>query len=53
MNIVLNMGVVRGLLTVALFLAFMTLWAWAWSKNRQQEFDNAARLPLEEQDSPQ
>jgi cbb3-type cytochrome oxidase subunit 3 len=53
MSIVLNMGVVRGLLTLVLFLAFMTLWAWAWSKNRQQEFESLARVPLEDQDSPQ
>ena len=54
MSIALNMGLVRGLLTLVLFLAFMTLWAWAWNKNRQAEFDRAARLPLEdhEQDSP-
>lgn len=53
MNIVLNMGLVRGLLTLVLFLAFMTLWAWAWSKKRQPEFERIARAPLEDQDSPQ
>lgn len=53
MSIVFNMGVVRGLLTLALFLAFMTLWAWAWSKNRQADFDRMARLPLEDQDCSQ
>ena len=52
MSIILNMGVVRGLLTLILFLAFMTLWAWAWNKNRQAEFDRIARLPLEDQDAP-
>jgi cbb3-type cytochrome oxidase subunit 3 len=53
MSIALNMGVVRGVLTLVLFLAFMTLWAWAWNKNRQAEFDRVARLPLEDHDSPQ
>ena len=53
MNIVLNMGLLRGLLTLVLFLAFMTLWAWTWNKNRQPEFERVARLPLEDQDSPQ
>jgi cbb3-type cytochrome oxidase subunit 3 len=52
MSIALNMGVVRGLLTLILFLAFMTLWAWAWNKNRQAEFDHVARLPLDDHDSP-
>ncbi|HEY0682823.1 MAG TPA: CcoQ/FixQ family Cbb3-type cytochrome c oxidase assembly chaperone [Steroidobacter sp.] len=51
MNIVFNMGIVRGLLTLVLFLAFMTLWAWAWNKNRQHDFERMARLPLEDQDT--
>lgn len=53
MSIELNVGLVRGLLTLILFLAFMTLWAWAWNKNRKPDFDRMARLPLEEQDSNQ
>ena len=51
MSIELNMGIFRGLLTLILFLAFMTLWAWAWNKNRQPDFDRMARLPLEDQDT--
>jgi len=51
MSIALNIGIVRGLLTLVLFLAFMTLWAWAWNKNRQADFDHVARLPLEDHDS--
>ena len=50
MSIALNIGVVRGLLTLILFLAFMTLWAWAWNKNRQADFDHVARMPLEDHD---
>jgi len=50
MSIELNMGLVRGLLTLILFLAFMTLWAWAWNKNRKHDFDRMAQLPLEEHD---
>jgi len=50
MSIALNMGIVRGALTLVLFLAFLTLWAWAWSKNRKAEFEQLARLPLEEPD---
>lgn len=53
MNITLNMGVVRGLLTLVLFLAFMTLWAWAWNKNRQADFERVARLPLEDHTADQ
>ena len=53
MSIEFNMGLVRGLLTLILFLAFMTLWAWAWNKNRTPDFDRMARLPLEDQDPTQ
>lgn len=53
MSIELNVGLVRGVLTLILFLAFMTLWAWAWSKNRAHDFARMARLPLEDQDSIQ
>lgn len=53
MSIEFNMGLVRGLLTLILFLAFMTLWAWAWNKNRKPDFDRMAHLPLEDQDSTQ
>jgi len=51
MSIALNMGIVRGLLTLVLFLAFMTLWAWAWSKNRKADFERIALLPLEDHDT--
>jgi cytochrome c oxidase cbb3-type subunit 4 len=53
MSIEFNVGLVRSLLTLALFLAFMTLWVWAWNKNRKPDFDRMARLPLEDQDSTQ
>lgn len=42
----MTLGIVRGLLTLTLFVAFISLWIWAWSKQRRTEFDAAARLPL-------
>jgi cytochrome c oxidase cbb3-type subunit IV len=42
----MTLGLFRGLLTAALFLSFIGLWIWAWSKRRQADFDDAARLPL-------
>jgi cytochrome c oxidase cbb3-type subunit 4 len=53
MSIEFNVGLVRGLLTLILFLAFMTLWAWAWNKNRKPDFDRMARLPLEDREPTQ
>lgn len=42
----MTLGIVRGLLTLTLFVAFIALWIWAWSKQRRTEFEVAARLPL-------
>jgi cytochrome c oxidase cbb3-type subunit 4 len=44
----MDIGTVRGLITAALFVAFVALVAWAWSKRRKADFDELARLPLEE-----
>lgn len=43
----MSIGLVRGLLTLATFAAFIALWIWAWSKQRKADFDEAALLPLE------
>ena len=39
---------IRGILTAVIFLAFIGLTAWAWSKHRKADFDASAALPLEE-----
>lgn len=44
----LDIGLLRGLLTVLLMAAFLGLCVWAYSRRRQAEFDEAARLPLED-----
>lgn len=38
---------VSGIVTVVLLVLFLAGWAWAWSPRRKQAFDEAARLPLE------
>ncbi|HEU4601266.1 MAG TPA: cbb3-type cytochrome c oxidase subunit 3 [Steroidobacteraceae bacterium] len=45
-----QLGLFRGLLTAVLFCAFLVLWVWAWRKARKQDFDSAARLPLQDDD---
>ncbi len=42
------MTLVRGLILVAMIIGFLGMWAWAWNKKRKPVFDEAARLPLEE-----
>ncbi|RMG59781.1 MAG: cbb3-type cytochrome c oxidase subunit 3 [Gammaproteobacteria bacterium] len=36
--------------TVVLFATFIGIWVWAWSGKRKKAFDEAARLPLEDDD---
>lgn len=47
----MTIGLVRGLLTLALFCAFLGLWIWAWSSKRKVEFEAAAQLPLQDVDA--
>lgn len=36
-----------GIVTAVLLVLFVAGWVWAWSPKRKNEFDAAARLPLE------
>jgi cytochrome c oxidase cbb3-type subunit 4 len=38
----------RGLITAVVFIAFIGIWIWAWSKRRKADFDESAQLPLTE-----
>jgi cytochrome c oxidase cbb3-type subunit 4 len=38
--------------TVLLLLAFVGIVVWAWSGRRQRRFEQAARLPLEDERPP-
>ncbi|MEM7611533.1 MAG: CcoQ/FixQ family Cbb3-type cytochrome c oxidase assembly chaperone [Pseudomonadota bacterium] len=44
----IDMGLVRGLLTLALFVLFCAISLWSYSKNRKPDFNEAAGLPLME-----
>jgi cytochrome c oxidase cbb3-type subunit 4 len=46
-----TLGVMRGLTTLLAMIAFVAVCVWAWSRRRQKKFDDAARLPLED-DAP-
>jgi len=45
-------GIVRGVITLALLILFVMLVIWAWSGRRKELFDSMARMPLEEDDDP-
>jgi len=42
-------GTLRGLATLLALLAFVGVVWWAWSGRQKQKFDQAARMPLEEE----
>jgi cytochrome c oxidase cbb3-type subunit 4 len=42
----MSLGTFRGLMTGVLLVLFLWLVAWAWSKRRTREFEEAARAPL-------
>jgi cytochrome c oxidase cbb3-type subunit 4 len=44
----MDIGTVRGLLTLAILVLFLAIWAWSWSRKRQPDFEAAAQLPLDD-----
>ena len=47
----MDIGTVRGLVTLCLMLAFIGLVFWAYSKRRKADFDEMANLPFNEHPS--
>jgi len=43
---------ISGIVTAILLLCFIGGWIWAWSPKRKREFDDAARLPLNDDEEP-
>ena len=46
----MDMNTFRGLTTAFLILVFLGIVVWAWSSRRKADFDEAARLPLEDEE---
>ena len=44
----MDLGIVRGLITVALLGLFIGIWVWSWSRKRSADFAETSRLPLED-----
>ncbi|HTV98125.1 MAG TPA: hypothetical protein VME42_19190 [Steroidobacteraceae bacterium] len=45
------MGIVRGVIALSLFAAFIALCIWAWSARRRPLFDYMARMALDEEEA--
>jgi len=48
----MDINTIRSLVTVMSFAAFLGIVFWAWSAKRKSAFDEAARLPFDEDDGP-
>ncbi len=46
----MDINTLRSIITVAAFAAFIAIVLWAYSGRRKAAFDQAARLPFEEED---
>lgn len=46
----MDIQTLRGIATVFLLIAFVSLCIWAYSKKRKTEFDEAANLPFADDD---
>lgn len=44
----MDLNLVRSLITALLFIVFIGIVLWAWSKGKREDFEAAARLPLED-----
>ena len=44
----MDIGTVRGVITLLLMLAFIGLVVWAYSKRRKADFDEMAQMPFRE-----
>ena len=44
----MDIGTVRGLITLALLIAFVALVVYVYGKRRKATFDKLARMPLED-----
>ena len=44
----IDMGLVRGLITLAVFVLFLAIAFWAYGRQRKETFDELAQMPLAE-----
>lgn len=48
----MDIGTIRGLGTLLVFVAFVGLVIWAYSSKRKRSFDEAANLPFADEQAP-
>ena len=48
----MDISLVHSIWTVVVMVLFVGIVLWAWSDRQKQRFDEAARLPFDEDDAP-
>ena len=48
----IDSGTASGVMTAILIVVFIGIIAWAYSGRRRHDFEEAARLPLDDEDAP-
>jgi cytochrome c oxidase cbb3-type subunit 4 len=48
MALIMSSGTLSGIVTSILLVLFLGVWVWAYSSRRKEQFNEAARMPLEE-----
>ncbi len=49
----MDINLLRSVITAVLFVVFIGIVLWAWSKGRRADFEAAARLPLDDDPAEQ
>jgi cbb3-type cytochrome oxidase subunit 3 len=49
----MDIGTVHGIWTLLMIVVFVAIVVWAWSGRRKQYFEQAARIPLDDDDAPE
>ncbi|MBZ0171644.1 MAG: cbb3-type cytochrome c oxidase subunit 3 [Phycisphaerales bacterium] len=47
----MDFGLIQGIWTIVVLVVFAAIVLWAWSGRRKREFDAAARIPLDDDDT--
>jgi cytochrome c oxidase cbb3-type subunit 4 len=44
----MDINILREIATVASFVTFIGIWGWAWSRSNRAGFEEASRIPLQQ-----
>ncbi|MCC7414359.1 MAG: cbb3-type cytochrome c oxidase subunit 3 [Gammaproteobacteria bacterium] len=47
----MDFGLIQGIWTIVVLVVFAAIVLWAWSGRRKREFDAAARIPFDDDDT--